>query len=80
MIVRGHYGDWSVNACVVDEWTRRSSWQHLLAVVWYCVRELPLQRLSRVTASVINVTMRAGRCRNQLAVLTVALWANPGIS
>ena len=30
----------------------------LLAVVWCCVLELPLQRLSRVTASVLNVTMR----------------------
>ena len=59
MIVRGHCGDWSVNACVVDEWTRQSAeWQHLLAVVWYCVLASPLQRLSRVTACVINVTMR----------------------
>ena len=59
MIVRGHCGDWSVHSCVVDECTRRSSeWQHLLAVVWYCVLASPLQRLSTVTACVINVTMR----------------------
>ena len=64
MIVRGHCGDWSVNSCVVDEWTRRSSeWQHLLAVVWYCVLEFALQRLSRVTASVINMTMRCWEMR-----------------
>ena len=54
MIVRGHCGDWSLNSCVVVEWTRQSSeWQHLLAV-WYCVLEFALQRLSRVTASGSN--------------------------
>ena len=31
MIVRGHCGDWSVNACVVDEWTRQSAeWSALV--------------------------------------------------
>ena len=59
MTVRGYCGDWSVNSCVVDEWTRQSQeWQHLLVVVWYCVPELPLQGLSRVTAFVINVMVR----------------------
>ena len=58
MTVRGRCGDWSVTSCVVDEWTRQSSeWQHLLVVMWYCVLASPLQRLFRVTASVINVTM-----------------------
>ena len=69
MIVRGHCGDWSLNSCVVVEWTRQSSeWQHLLAV-WYCVLEFALQRLSRVTASGSN----GGRLGPILAFSCVAV-------
>ena len=83
MIVRGHCGDWSVHSCVVDEWTRRSSeWPHLLIVVWYCV---PLQRLSRVTASVINVTMRCWEMPQPIGGSDGGAWGqswrfNPGVS
>ena len=48
----------SIRVLLMNGRVNLQEWQHLLVVVWYCVPELPLQGLSRVTASVINVMVR----------------------